>query len=499
MMLTWELSLVLLVFLLILRFLKQLWTCRHLPPGPLPLPLIGSMWRTGFKLCEDSLSELAKQYGNIYTVWIGHHPVVILSGYQTVKEGLIKYSEEFSGRLVINFFKMALKRRGLVLSNGRTWKQHRRFSVVTMRKLGLGKKGMERQIEEEAHWLVETFARANGQPLDPLLPITNAVSTMICMLSFGYRFSLEDEKFQKLIDAVDYVLKFGGSPFHALLELFPWLMLHLPGPHQKALSSTQLVLSFAKTEIEKHKECLTIHEPQDFTDFYLLQIEKSKGDPTSTYNEENLSECIFDLFVAGTETTATALQWALLLMVAYPDIQDKVHKEIDDVLGSPHSICFQDRKRLPYTNAVIHEVLRVKYALPIGIPRRSVKDVNMHGFIIPKNTIIVTDLCSVLHDPKQWENPKEFNPQNFLDKDGNFMAREEFLPFGAGHRVCLGEQMAKMELFFFFTKLLRAFRLQLPEGVTEKELKIEPVMGLSFHPYPFKLCAVPRCGTSSST
>ncbi|XP_062987885.1 cytochrome P450 2J4-like [Elgaria multicarinata webbii] len=496
MMLTWELSLILLAVLLILWFLKQLWSRRHFPPGPLPLPIIGSIWRTGTGLGEDILIKLAKQYGNIYTIWIGHYPIVILSGYQAVKEGLIKYSEEFSGRPVTNFFKQTLKRKGLVLSNGHTWKQQRKFGVVTMRKLGLGKKGMEQQIKEEAHWLVDTFARAKGQPLDPLLPIMNAVSRVICVLSFGYRLSLEDEKFREIIEAVEFILKYCTTVVHFLGELFPWLIMRLPGPQHKALSFTQLVLSFAKTEVAKHKECQTLHEPQDFIDFYLLQIEKSNGDPTSTYNEENLSECIFDLFVAGTETTAITLQWALLLMVANPDIQDKVYKEMEDVLGPSHSICYEDRKRLPYTNAVIHEVLRVKYALPIGIPRRCVKDVNMHGFIIPKGTFVIPDLRSVLLDPKQWRKPREFNPQNFLDQDGNFMPREDFLPFGAGHRVCLGEQMAKMELFFFFTKLLRTFRLQLPEGVTEKEINKEPVMGLAFHPHPFKLCAIPHYDSS---
>ncbi|XP_042316381.1 cytochrome P450 2J2-like [Sceloporus undulatus] len=443
-----------------------------------------------FLFCVLIQWQLSKEYGNICTIWITHHPVVVLSGFQTVKEGLINHSEELRDRPLTHFLIKAFNRKGIGFTNGHSWKEQRRFGIVTMRNLGLGKKGMEHQIEEEAHRLVEAFSQAKGQPLDPSLLISNAISTLISVVSFGYRFSQEDEMFQKLLEGIDVLARFGVSFSHVVYNFFPWLMKYLPGPHKKALSCMEIALSFAKQEIKKHKERQDLQEPQDFIDFYLLQMEKSKGDPNSTFNEENLAQCILDLFAAGTETTASTLMWVLLLMVAYPDVQERAYKEMEDVLGSSHSVSYQDRKKLPYTNAVIHEVQRAKYILPVGVPRRCSKELNMLGFHIPRKTLVVTDLNSVLCDPKQWETPSKFNPNHFLDKEGNFIAKEEFLPFGAGARVCLGEQMARMELFLFFTHLLRAFRFQLPEGV--KEISHKPVVGLSMHPYPFKLCAVPR-------
>ncbi|KAL8188143.1 UNVERIFIED_CONTAM: hypothetical protein K2H54_062133 [Gekko kuhli] len=359
-----------------------------------------------------------------------------------------------------------------------------------MRKLGLGKKGVEHQIHEEAHQLVETLARSKGKPLDPRLHIKNSVSNVVSALAFGHRFSAEDKEFVMLVEIIEKSVQFTGTLFNHLAEIFPWVMERLPGPHKKILAGVETVRSFAKKEIEKHKEYQAMHDPQDFIDFYLLQMEKSKNDPSSTYDEENLVQNIFDLFIAGTETSATALQWALLLMANHPDIQQKVQKEMEDVFDSSQVLSYQDRKRLPYTNAVIHEILRAQYVLLAGIYRQSVKDVNMFGFFIPKGTTVVPDLRSALNDPKQWETPQEFNPNHFLDKDGNFVEREAFLPFGAGARVCLGKQLANIELFIFFTSLLRALTFQLPEGV--EELSKEPIVGVSVTPRPYKLRAVPR-------
>ncbi|XP_040423818.1 cytochrome P450 2J2-like isoform X1 [Cygnus olor] len=477
----------LILFLLGVQFLKLQWKSRGFPPGPIPLPIVGGVWRINFRTDHRSLKKLAKIYGNICTLWLGHKPMVVLYGFKAVKDGLTVNSEDVSGRLQTFVFNKFSRGRGILVSNGLIWKHQRRFGVATLRKLGMGNKGMERGIQTEAYHLVKFFKDKDGEAVDPSFPIVHAVSNVICAVVFGHRFSLQDETFRQLIEAYNCVVAFGNSYSYYIYEIFQWLLACLPGPLQKVESCCDFVRSFVRQEIKNHREKGTIDEPEDFIDFYLDQIEKAKNVPDSTYDEENMVQSVFDLFLGGSETTATTLRWALLYMVAFPDIQEKVQKELDVVLGSSHQICYEDRKKLPYTNAVVHEIIRFSSIILITIPREVVKDTTVLGYHLPKGTVVMANIDSTLFDPEYWETPYQFNPGHFLDKDGNFVTREAFLAFSAGHRVCLGEVLAKMELFIIFCSLLQTFKFTLPEGV--KEVNMDIIFGSTMKPHPYKLCA----------
>ncbi|NWX89143.1 CP2J6 protein, partial [Nothoprocta pentlandii] len=464
---------------------------RGFPPGPIPYPFFGNLLQMNFKIHHEILKKVAQNHGNIVTLWLSHIPIVVLQGFQAVKEGLTAHAEEVAGRPTDFVFKALTGGNGSVMfSNGHLWKQQRRFGMLTMRKLGVGKRSQEHQLQEEVRHLVEYFQKAKGKPLDPTMPIVHAVSNVICAFIFGHRFSIEDEDFQDLIEATDVIAAFGNSISFFIYNLFPQLAILFLESCKKTMSSITFMNALVTKEIERHKGKRKSDDNQDFIDFYLEQIAQSKGDADATYDEANLSQTVFDLFLAGTETTATTLRWALLYMVLYPEIQEKVQKELDTVLGPSHVICYEDRKKVPYTNAVVHEIQRYSNIVLIALPRRSVKDTELLGFHIPKNTIILANIDSVLSDPEKWETPRQFNPGHFLDKDGNFVNREAFLPFSIGHRVCMGELLARMELFIVFSTLLQAFRFILPKGV--KEINTELVFGSTMKPPPYQLCAIPR-------
>ncbi|KFQ89823.1 Cytochrome P450 2J6, partial [Phoenicopterus ruber ruber] len=462
---------------------------RGFPPGPTPYPFFGNLLQMNFQIHHEILRKMAKTHGNVFTLWLSNTPMVVLQGFQAVKEGLTVHAEDVTGRPT-RFFHILSRGNGVTFSNGRLWKQQRRFALATMRKMGVGKKDHEYRLHEEACHLVEYLQKTNGKPLDPTMPVVHTVSNVICSVIFGHRFSKDDENFHRLIESIDTITAFGNSIAFFVHEMFPWLASHFLALCKQTTSSVNFMNTLLAKEVESHKKKGKPDENKDFIDYYLDEIDKTKGDADATYDEANLIQTIFDLFLAGTETTATTLRWALLYMVVYPDIQEKVQKELDAVLGCSHLICYEDRKKLPYTNAVIHEIQRYSNILLIALPRQSVRDTELLGFAVPKNTVILSNIESVLSDPGKWETPDQFNPGHFLDKDGNFVNREAFLAFSVGHRVCIGELLARMELFIVFSTLLQAFTFTLPEGV--KEVNTKFVFGSTMKPPPYQLCAIPR-------
>ncbi|XP_070609878.1 cytochrome P450 2J6-like [Erythrolamprus reginae] len=468
---------------------------RLYPPGPTPLPFIGCLWHPKFfQVSREVLTEMSKIYGNIFTLWFGPYPVIMLNGFQAVKDGLTSHPEDVSGRPMLPFFKALANNTGLLLSTGRTWKYQRRFSMTTLKNLGLGKTTLQYQIQEEAESLVEAFRKSEGKPMNPSFALNLAVSNVICALVFGHRFSTEDETFHHLLEAMENIFSVSDNVmfflFHQLYNIFPWIMQHVPGPHQKAFPSRDFIQSFIREEIKKHQEAGHQENDQDFIHFYLDKIEKTKNQQKPQYDEKNMVQCIFDLFLGGTETSAITLCWGLLYMVLYPDIQAKVQKEIDTLLPLSQSICYEDRKDLPYTNAVVHEIQRFGNIISIGMPRYCIRDTKIQKFHIRKGSIFFPNMASALYDPNEWETPLTFNPNHFLDKDGNFTCREAFIPFSMGHRACLGENLAKTEIFLFLSNLLQRFNFHLADG--SKDIKLDPIWGGTLKPHSFDICAIPR-------
>lgn len=459
------------------------------PPGPRPLPIIGNLHQLDLKRLYKSLVELSEKYGTVYTVRLGPEKVVVLAGYQTVKNALINHADEFLGRPDVPIMNILKEGSGVVWSNGEAWKQMRRFMLSTLRDFGMGKRSIEVKILEEAGFLVEKIRSYKEQPFNTDIITNFATANVICSIVFGERFDYEDEAFLNIGNLVHESFRLLGSPMVQVYNAYPFLRF-LPGSHKEICTHFKKLKTCLEDIIKaKHQE-LDENDIRSFIDTYFMKQQEESGNPDTYFHEKNLLITTSDLFIAGMGTAATTIRWAMFIMMKYPDIQRKVQEEIDQVIGSERSPRMEDRKHMPYTDAVIHEVQRFANIAPLGIPRSTTVDLNFQGYFFPKGTYVIPLLASVLFDKSQWETPDEFNPGHFLDAAGKFVKRDAFIPFSTGRRVCPGETLAKVELFLFFVTLLQKFDLLVPPGGTE--LDLTPVVGGILSPKPHQLCAVPH-------
>ncbi|GAB1302397.1 Cytochrome P450 2C50 [Apodemus speciosus] len=428
-------------------FLLSLWSQRSgkgkLPPGPTPLPIIGNLLQIDVKDINKSFTSLSKVYGPVYTLYLGRKPTVVLHGYEAVKEALVDHGDEFSGRGRLPVFERVTNGMGVVFSNGNIWKDTRRFTLMTLRNLGMGKRSIEDCVQEEARCLVEELRKTNGSPCDPTFILGCAPCNVISSIIFQSRFDYKDKDFLNLMEKMDEMTKILSNPWLQVCNTFPALLDYCPGSHNLFFKNHACIKSYILEKIKEHKESLDVTIPRDFIDYFLI-----KGG------------------------------------------QSKVQEEIERVIGKHRSPCMQDRSHMPYTDAMIHEVQRFIDLVPTSVPHEVTCDIKFRNYFIPKGTMVIASLSSVLHDNKEFPNPKKFDPGHFLDENGNFKKSNYFMPFSAGKRMCAGEGLARMELFLFVTSILQNFNLK--PLVHPKDIDTTPVVsGFTTVPPAFQLCFIP--------
>ncbi|KAM8954253.1 cytochrome P450 2G1-like [Pelodytes ibericus] len=485
------LLLILLVSILCLYSWHSMYRKHNLPPGPTPMPILGNLLHLKTGRMVESLKEIQMKYGDIYTLYLGPRRVVVLCGYEAVKEALVDQGEDFGSRGLLPSIDSYSQSHGVIFSNGHRWKELRRFTLMTLRSFGMGKRTIEEKIKEEACCLVEEIRKIDGQPFEPTFYFSQVASNIICSIIFGNRYSYDDPDFRRLMHIMNEIFLAMSSFWGQLFDIFNLVMKYAPGPHHNAAHYAFQLDEFVLERMEMARKTLDPNNSQHMIDSFLIKMEEEKDNPSSNFNMKNFLTNTSSLFVAGTETLSTTLRHGFLLLLKYPDIKHKVQEEIDLVIGRCRAPEPEDRPAMPYTDAVIHEIQRYANVLPMNLPHAVAKDTHFRGFTIPKGTDIMPILSSVLQDPKYFPDPLSFNPDRFLDEKGNFKKNEAFLVFSAGKRSCLGENMARLEIFIFFTTLLQQFQISSTEEPAD--IDISPRMvGFSNVPTAYQISFKPR-------
>ncbi|XP_017574178.2 cytochrome P450 2J5-like [Pygocentrus nattereri] len=476
-----------LLTLLLLEIFRLNLSRSRYPPGPKPLPFVGNVP----EILKNPMASIRsmKKHGEMFSMYMGRKPVIVLNTLQLLKESFAQNGAIYAGRPADPILDWITNGHGILMAAyGDSWKQQRRFALHTLRNFGLGKKTVEKRVAEEAQYLIKELLKQEGKAFHPIHPIMNAVSNIICSVVFGDRFEYDDKRFAKLLEILNENFQLIGSTPGRIFSLFPFIK-HFPGPHQKVWQNANSLKEFIHEAVEEHRKSLDPEHLRDFIDAYLVEMTKQGSKEDSTFHEDNMIMSTADLFLGGTDTTATTLRWGLIYMMDHPDVQERCHEEIFRVLGFDRSPCMDDRTQLPYMYATIHEIQRCSHIVPV-IVHETTQPTQLCGYNLPKGTKVMANYVTIMTDKKHWKHPDTFSPENFLDEKGKFCKNDSFLPFSLGPRACLGETLARTELFIFFTALLQRLKFSWPPGAPPPNM--DGILGVVRSPFPFNTICLSR-------
>eukprot|EP00058_Branchiostoma_floridae_P017188 XP_002602676.1 hypothetical protein BRAFLDRAFT_57967 [Branchiostoma floridae] len=306
-------------------------------------------------------------------------------------EALVKRGEDFSSRPDNPIVKLTNPNRiGIIWAPfGTPWKEHRKFTLMSLREFGFGKRSLEGKILEESVALQAEILKMRNKPFDISRMIQNAVVNVICSIVFGCRFEYNDDKFTRLMDALDQVVS--SNIFGQLAIFFP-ILRRVPGMGrgvQVIIDGVGNVKAFIREEMSSHKKTFDSNDIRDLIDSYVRKTKSRENEDETTFTDEYTERALYDLFLAGSESTSTTLYWAFLHMILNPDIQKKAQEEIHSVLGHDKSPSTAHRAQMPYTEAVLTEVARIGTIAPTSFFHATSRDTSFRGYHIPEGMTVV--------------------------------------------------------------------------------------------------------------
>ncbi|KAM6965445.1 steroid 17-alpha-hydroxylase/17,20 lyase [Aplochiton taeniatus] len=364
---------------------------------------------------------------------------------------------------------------------------------------GKGSASIEKIICREAQALCTTISESafGSMAFDISPELTRAVTNVVCSLCFNCSYNHGNPEFEAMLNysqgIVDTVAK------DSLVDIFPWLQIFPNSDLRLLKHCVSLRDSLLQKKYDEHKADYSDHVQRDLLDALLRAKSSAENNNTAgvttemvALSEDHLLMTVGDIFGAGVETTTTVLKWAIAYLIHHPQVQQQIQEELDSKVGAGRTPQLSDRASLPYLEATIREVLRIRPVSPLLIPHVAMTDTSIGQFSVKKGSRVIINLWSLHHDTNEWKDPDLFDPGRFLNEErtGLCIPSPSYLPFGAGVRVCLGEALARMELFLFLSWILQRYTLSVPVG--QPMPCLEGKFGVVLQPVKYKVKALPR-------
>uniref|UniRef100_A0AC35EUI7 Cytochrome P450 n=1 Tax=Panagrolaimus sp. PS1159 TaxID=55785 RepID=A0AC35EUI7_9BILA len=489
------------VFWFLIIFYNYFWKRKSLPPGPPPLPIFGNMREIannppGY----DAYRKWRNEYGPVFTYWIGEKPLVAIADYKTMKETIIDDGETYINRDFFNDFMLLLRNNtfGLTTLEGENWVEQRKFAFKVLHNLGMGKNVMQEKMFIELSRMFEDIdeeIKVTGSNDINIAPfIETCIASVIYSILFDYRITEERKSDHLKMKAAvfEYAQLYGHWTVQMIMAK-PYIFKDLPyfNQYMKKMENVYMrmigyIEKMAADAVKNYKKDMD-SEAHDYVTAFMRQFDATEG--KKGYNLGNLYSIVLDLYIAGMDTTITSLLWGIIYLMYNPDIVKKMQKEIFEKLGEKELIEIDDKLKLPYTAAVANEIQRMANVFPQNLGRRNTKDVVIGGYKIKEGTTIMPLISAVLYDERAFPDHLKFDPNRFLNPDGSIKKVDELLPFSCGRRMCLGAEMAKMEIFLIIANLFHHFDISMSS--TGLQPSLHKNSGLTPKPNDFK-CFIQR-------
>ncbi|XP_040985871.1 cytochrome P450 71A1-like [Juglans microcarpa x Juglans regia] len=455
----------------------------NLPPSPPKLPIIGNLHQLG-SLLHRSLHAISEKYGPVVLLHVGNTPFLVVSSSEIAREVLKGHDTVFSDR--------PQTRATNVLFYGCTdiafcpygeyWRHAKKICVLeilSQRRV----QGFQFVREEETSEMVEKIQRScmNGAAID-LGEMFVAISNNItCRASLGQKYEGEEGSLsfghlsRKAMGLV------GAFCFGDFFPYLGWIDV-LTGFSGRLRTTSKAINTALDQIIEEHEKRGDTNQSdkKDFVDI-LLYLQKN-GMLEIILTKENIKAILLDMFMGGTDTTASTMEWAMAELVKNPSVMRKAQEEVRAVVGKGKKakVDEADIDQMDYLKCIVKETLRLH--APAMISRKSSASAKVEGYDIPPGTTVLVNTWTIQRDPKLWDRPEEFLPERFINNPIDFKGHhDEFIPFGMGSRGCPGIAFAIIEAEYVLANLLYWFDWELLDGATLEQLDMSdmyrPIIG----------------------
>ncbi|KAH9718037.1 cytochrome P450 83B1 [Citrus sinensis] len=461
-----------------------------LPPGPQGLPFIGNLHQFDVSKPHVSFWELSKKYGPLMSLRLGFVPTLVVSSAKMAKETLKTHDLQFSSRpALVATQKLSYNGLDLVFSPyGEYWREIRKICVIHL--FNSNRAQNFRPIrEDEVSRMIESISKsAAASKQVNLSEIMMSLScNIICRLGFGKRSGDQSEtitersRFHTLLNEIQ-ALSIGFF----VADYFPFMgwIDKLTGMIRRLENNFQESDRFYQELIDEHldpKRTKAKVQQEDLVDV-LLQIRKDHGFKVDL-TLDHIKAVLMNIFVAGTDTSAATLVWAMTYLMKHPRVMKKVQEEIRSLVGGKKSFVDEDDvQELHYHKAVVKETMRLQPPVPLLVPKETIEKCTIDGYEIPAKTLVYVNAWAIGRDPEAWENPEEFNPERFIDRSIDFKGQNfELIPFGAGRRICPGMHLGTANVELALTNLLYKFDWEMPPGMKNQDLDFDVLPGIAVH------------------